>query len=158
MKMHDEAAKLRRELRERGVVRGKRFEPELRARVIRFAKERRHDGASWIARCRRRSSCRPRSARDREETQEGGRWWKQGEGIEHGRSDYASPDRLVAMHRGSGHMTYLRFRASVRSASFGFRRESIEDRDVGIRAKDRGRQGVAVERPRCDDALPSRGP
>lgn len=32
MKTRDEAARLRKELRERGAVRGKRFEPELRPR------------------------------------------------------------------------------------------------------------------------------
>lgn len=48
MRTYDEAAWLRRALRERGAVRGKQFEPELRARVIRFATQRRDDGASWM--------------------------------------------------------------------------------------------------------------
>lgn len=48
MKTHGEAAKLRRKLRERGAARGKRFDPALRARVIRFAEQRRSDGASWM--------------------------------------------------------------------------------------------------------------
>lgn len=48
MKTHEEAARLRRTLKERGGARGKRFEPALKARVIRFAEQRRREGASWM--------------------------------------------------------------------------------------------------------------
>lgn len=49
MKMQDEVVKLRAELRRRDGGRGKRFEPELRERVIAYAKHRRGEGASWMA-------------------------------------------------------------------------------------------------------------
>ncbi|MFO0742375.1 MAG: hypothetical protein U0270_41285 [Labilithrix sp.] len=49
MKMQDEAGKLRAELRQRDSGRGKRFEPELRERVIAYAKRRRGERASWTA-------------------------------------------------------------------------------------------------------------
>lgn len=45
----NEAARLRRELKQRGRTRGKRFDPELRARMVAFAESRRRDGASWMA-------------------------------------------------------------------------------------------------------------
>ena len=44
-----EAETLRRDLRRRGGARGKRFDPELRRRIIAFAEHRRRDGASWMA-------------------------------------------------------------------------------------------------------------
>lgn len=47
--MQDEAARLRLELRRRHSGRGKRFEPELRERVIAYAKHRRGEGTSWMA-------------------------------------------------------------------------------------------------------------
>lgn len=42
-----EAEALRRDLRRRGGGRGKRFDPELRSRIIAFAERRRREGASW---------------------------------------------------------------------------------------------------------------
>ena len=44
-----EGGRLRRELQRRGGARGKRFEPELRQRIVAFAERRRRDGASWMA-------------------------------------------------------------------------------------------------------------
>jgi hypothetical protein len=44
-----EAEGLRRDLRRRRGVRGKRFEPELRRRIVAFAERRRREGASWMA-------------------------------------------------------------------------------------------------------------
>lgn len=46
MKTH-EAEGLRRELRRRDGGRGKRFDGELRRRMVAFAEDRRRDGASW---------------------------------------------------------------------------------------------------------------
>jgi hypothetical protein len=42
-----EAEALRRDLRRRGGGRGKRFDPELRRRIVAFAEQRRREGASW---------------------------------------------------------------------------------------------------------------
>jgi transposase-like protein len=44
-----EVERLRRELQRRGGARGKRFDPELRRRIVAFAEHRRRDGASWAA-------------------------------------------------------------------------------------------------------------
>ena len=44
-----EAEGLRRDLRRHGGARGKRFEPELRRRIVAFAERRRREGASWMA-------------------------------------------------------------------------------------------------------------
>ena len=44
-----EAEGLRRDLRRHAGARGKRFEPELRARIVAFAERRRREGASWMA-------------------------------------------------------------------------------------------------------------
>jgi transposase-like protein len=44
-----EGERLRRELRRRGGARGRRFDPELRQRIVAFAEQRRLDGASWAA-------------------------------------------------------------------------------------------------------------
>ena len=43
-----EAEDLRRDLRRHGRARGKRFDPELRQRVVAFAEKRRSEGASWM--------------------------------------------------------------------------------------------------------------
>lgn len=45
----DEAERLRRDLRRHGGARGKRFDPELRRRIVAFAERRRREGASWMA-------------------------------------------------------------------------------------------------------------
>src|SRR5262245_29538530 len=48
MRTDEEAAKLRRELKQGDRGRGKRFDAELRRRVVRFAEQRRREGASWM--------------------------------------------------------------------------------------------------------------
>jgi len=47
--MRDETEGLRRDLRRHDGARGKRFEPELRRRVVAYAERRRREGASWLS-------------------------------------------------------------------------------------------------------------
>lgn len=47
--MKDEAESLRHDLRRHGGARGKRFEPELRRRIVTYAHRRRREGASWLS-------------------------------------------------------------------------------------------------------------
>jgi hypothetical protein len=44
-----ETESLRRDLRRHGRARGKRFDAELRRRIVAFAERRRREGASWMA-------------------------------------------------------------------------------------------------------------
>ena len=47
--MKNEAEGLRQDLRRHGGARGKRFEPELRRRIVAYAERRRREGASWAS-------------------------------------------------------------------------------------------------------------